>query len=131
MNLPSEDIKDMLVTEASLGLTFAQNLFIGMEPSSPRNIVTIYDTPGAGPDSNLAKEEDIWHPAIQIKVRNVSYVAAGDLITQIKDALHNRTGETWNGATYILIQCAQEPFCLGFDENNLALWVMNLDIMRQ
>jgi hypothetical protein len=130
MNLPSQDIKSILVA-AGLGLTFGVNLFIGAEPVSPSACSTIYDTPGYGPDGTLWKGEEIWRPAIQIRVRNPSYVAAGVLINQIKDALHNIYQEVWGGTLYILIQCDQEPFCLGFDDSNRAQWVGNFSIQRQ
>jgi hypothetical protein len=130
MNVVSEDIKDMLLT-ASLGLTFAVNLFTHSEPVSPDNCVTVYVTPGFSPDGTLTKGEETWRPAIQVKVRNRSSQAAGALIDNIKVFLHNRAGEIWNGTRYTLIQCAQEPFPLGFDANNRSQWVGNFDISRQ
>lgn len=129
MNLPSQDLKDIL-TAAGLGLTFGTNLFVGSEPTAPASVTTIYDTPGWAPDDTLTKGESVYRPAIQIKVRNPSYVAAGALINQIKDVLHLIAGKVWNGATYTLIKCDQEPFCLGFSENNLAMWVCNFSIQR-
>ena len=128
MNTPSQDIKSILEA-AGLSLVFSTNLFIGLEPATPSNCTTIYDTPGSKPDSTFDKE-NIYNPSIQIKVRNNSYVAAGILINQIKDVLHNITNEIWNGATYILIQCSQEPFSLGPDVNGKHQWVCNFDIAR-
>jgi hypothetical protein len=116
---------------AGLGLTFGTNLFVGAEPTAPAACTTIYDTPGFSPDGTLWKGEEVWRPAIQIKVRNPSYVAAGVLINQIKDVLHNIYRETWGGTLYLLIQCAQEPFSLGYDDSNRSQWVANFDIQRQ
>lgn len=130
MNLPSEDIKDMLVS-FPLSLVHKTNLFIGFEPDIPKNCVTIYDTPGFSPLNTLDKGEEVFRPSIQIKVRNTGYVAGGDLINDIKSYLHNVTKETWNGAHYILIQCSQEPFCLGFTQDGLSQWVCNFEIQRQ
>jgi hypothetical protein len=129
VNLPSQDIKSMLES-AGLGLTFGVNLFIGSEPTAPTAVTTIYDTPGFAPDGTLQKGEETWRPAVQVKVRNPSYVAAGVLINQIKDVLHNLSQDIWNGTRYTLIQCAQEPFSLGLDPNNLSQWVANFDIQR-
>ena len=130
MNLPSEDIKDMLLT-AGLGLAFKTNLFVHSEPILPDNCVTVYVTPGFSPDGTLSKGEEVWRPAIQVKVRNRSSQAAGALIDSIKVFLHNRAGEIWNGAKYMLIQCDQEPFPLGFDESSRSQWVCNFSIQRQ
>ena len=44
MNSPSEDIKDILVADTGLSLVFATDLFIGVEPTLPKNCVTIFDT---------------------------------------------------------------------------------------
>jgi hypothetical protein len=130
VNLPSQDLKDILVV-AGLSLTFGVNLFIGSEPTAPAACTTIYDTPGYGPADTLYPGESIYRPAVQVKVRNPSYVAAGVLINQIKDVLHNIHQETWNGALYLLIQCSQEPFSLGSDDSNRSQWVANFDIQRQ
>jgi len=46
MNPSSIDIRDILIAHTpTLGLTFATNLLIGLEPESPDNVVTIFDTP--------------------------------------------------------------------------------------
>ena len=136
MNLPSEDIKAILVA-AGLSLTFSTNLFIGLEPVAPTNCVTIYDTPGSKPNSTLSlagrfisKNENIYNPSIQIKVRNNSYVTGGILINQIKDVLHNLSNEVWGGTLYLLIQCNQEPFSLGPDVNGKHQWVVNFEVAR-
>jgi len=72
MNAPSEDIKDMLIAESGLGLTFAQNLFIGKEKTDPDQIVVIYDTFGGMPDLTM-DQQTYERPSIQIKVRSRDY----------------------------------------------------------
>ena len=136
MNIPSEDIKDMLVADATLGLVFdpslTNNLFIGREPTLPKNCVTIYDTPGRAPQLTLAgKGEDYFYPSIQIRVRNVGYTAGLDLAQDIRTSLHGRGQETWNETLYSVIRCSSGPALLDWDENNRARFIINFDIQRR
>lgn len=131
MNAPSVDIKDMLVAESAMGLTFATNLFIGKEHPQPDSCVTIYDTPGMGPDLGLDKDEKYQHPSIQIRVRNNSYLAGWDLANDIMDALHGRAHETWNGTYYTVITCTSGPALLDWDDHNRARFIVNFEVQRR
>lgn len=132
MNMPSEDIKDMLVADSSLGLTFATDLFIGKEPSTPNNVTTIFDIEGYPPQLTLAGQgEDYYYPAIQIRVRNVDYVTGWALINNIKVSLHGRQHETWNGTLYTVVYCSSGPALLEWDENGRALFIINFNIQRR
>ena len=131
MNSTSEDIKDMLEAEASLGLTHLTNLFIGREPPTPDNCVTIFDTPGRPPMTALNKDDgNYYYPSIQIRIRNNNYATGWALINAIKVLLHGSGPEIWNSTTYTVIICAQEPFLLGWDENDRTWFIANFDIQR-
>ena len=133
MNPPSVDIKDMLEAESSLGLVFLTNLFIGREPNTPIDCVTIFDTPGSPPMLSLNKaDSDYYYPSIQIRVRKDmnSYLDGWSLINAIKELLHGSGPEIWNGTTYTLIKCTGEPFYLGRDENQRPWFIANFDIQR-
>jgi len=131
MNPPSEDIKDILVAESALGLTFGTDLFIGMEPTSPDNCVTIFDTPGGTPDLTLGNDSSYGYPHLQIQIRNRSYPTGWSLAFDIKNCLHGRGPETWNGSLYTVIRCLNEPFLLDRDENNRARFIVNLEAQRR
>lgn len=135
MNIPSEDIKDMLVADAALSLVFdpdaTNNLFIGREPTLPKNCVTIYDTPGRAPQLTLAgKGEDYFYPSIQIRVRNASYTVGLKLAQDIRTSLHGRA-ESRNETLYSVIYCSSGPALLDWDENNRARFIVNFDIQRR
>jgi hypothetical protein len=130
MNAPSVDIKDMLEAQSSLGLTFGTNLFIGREPTSPDNCVTIFDTPG-GPPALTLDNIDYNYPSIQVRVRNNDYLTGWGLIDDIKNFLHGKSHETWNGTRYELIACTVEPAMLDWDENNRARFVTTFNIQRR
>lgn len=131
MNATSEDIKDMLEAESSLGLTFAINLFIGKEPADPDNCVTIFDTHGAPPQLTYNKNEIYQYPSVHIRVRNRAYMTGWTLANDIKDALHGRAQETWNATYYGLIISTGEPALLDWDEHGRARFIINFDIQRR
>jgi hypothetical protein len=134
MNATSSDIRDILVAESSLGLVYADNLFIGKEPASPKNTVTIFDTPGFPDELLLTGSENgnsYQYPAIQIRVRNVKYTDAWDIIEKIKNALHGRANETWNATLYNVIKCTSGPALLDWDDNSCARLIVNFDVQRR
>lgn len=132
MNASSEDIKDMLVAEGSLGLTFATNLFVAREPKEPDNCVTIFDTNvGLAPQLTLTGEQDYYYSSVQIRVRNNDYTTGWNLINNIMIALHGRAQETWNGTLYTVIYCSSGPALLDWDNNNRARFIVNFNMQRR
>jgi hypothetical protein len=131
MQATSFDIKDMLEAESALGLDFATDLFIGKEPAEPKDCVTIYDYAGYPPYLGLGGEVGYEYPSIQIRVRNHKYEDGWDKINEIKDALHGRHGEIWNGTLYTLIKCSSGPALLDWDDNGNARLVVNFDLQRR
>jgi hypothetical protein len=130
MNPSSVDIKDMLEAESALGLEFADNLFIGKEPSTPNNCVTIFDTMGYAPQLTLDVTKYEF-PSVQIRVRSTDYLTGWALIQSITDLLHGRAQETWNDTLYSVIYCSSGPAFMRWDENNRAQFVSNFNINRR
>lgn len=128
MNPASVDIKDLMIGGIS-GLEFATNVFIGREPATPDNVVTIFDTPGFPPDKRYDKTDKYYRPSVQIRVRNSAYLDGWNLIDEIKELLHN-VYTTVNGTIYSAIFCSQEPALLDWDDNNRARFVMTLNLQR-
>jgi len=131
MNAVSEDIKDMLEAESALALTAGTDLFIGKEPKSPDNTVTIFDTPSFPPDLNLDPTERYYRSAFQIRVRNKSYTVGMDLARNIMELLHGRASETWNSALYTVIQATGEPALLDRDSNDRPRIITNFNAQRR
>jgi hypothetical protein len=139
MNSPADDIKDMLVADddsssgVSLNLVFATNLFVGKEPAKPPNCVTIKDYPGFAPSLSLGGKQDSGYeyPSIQIRVRNSSEPDGWALIERIKNSLHARNNQVWNGALYTVIYCSSGPALLEYDDNNRAILVINFNLQRR
>ncbi len=125
----SKDISEILEDCSALGLQFNLNLFIGKEPTNPRNCVTIFDTPGFPPTLTLDQATGYEYPSIQIRVRNASYESAFAIAQDIMDVLHGLT-DSKNGVSYVMIRCTNGPFLLDWDENNNARFVVNFNIQR-
>jgi len=131
MNPVSEDIKDMLEADSSLGLVFGTNLFIGLQPSTPANCTTIYDSGGFSPQLTLDGDGGYFYPSIQIRVRSTEYVTGWSLINMIKTLLHGRGNETWNGTLYTVIYCSSGPALLDWDENGRVNFIVNFNVQRR
>jgi len=131
MNPSSEDIAGMIEAESDLGLIFQTDLFIGREPSTPDNCVTIFDTPGRGPQLTFTKGEDYFYPSIQIRVRDRVYLDGWGVINDIKTLLHGKGQEWINGTYYSLIMCSMEPALLDWDESHRARFVATFEVQRR
>ena len=129
MNAPSEDIKDMLEDESSLGLTFNADLFIGREPSEPDTCATIFDTD----DTPLLtlNDQGYYSSSVQIRVRSKDYLTGWNLIHAIQVVLHGKAGETWNATLYTVIYCSSGPALLDWDENNRSRFIINFNLQRR
>lgn len=107
------------------------NVFLNTEPTTPRNCVTIYDTEGFPPYLSLAGETGYEYPSVQIRIRNSDQIKAWSLIEKIKNSLHGRHQETWNGTLYSRIACSSGPALLDRDENGNWHFIINLELQRR
>ena len=131
MNATSVDIKDMLEAESGLNLVFGANLFVGREPSTPSDCVTIFDTLGMPPQLTFDASERYEKPSIQIRVRSISYTEGWEMIQNIQCALHGRAQESWNGTLYSVIYCSSGPAMLDWDDNGRVRFVINFNVQRR
>lgn len=133
MNAPSVDVKAMLEAfgdSPGLGLIFADNLFIGREPSTPDDCVTIFDSEGYPPYHGLTSV-GYEYPSVHIRVRNNDYITGWNMANAIKDALHGRANETWSGALYTMIVCSSGPAHLDYDDHNRVRFIINFNLQRR
>jgi len=130
MNPASVDIAKLLTDESDLGLTFAEDVFVGKEPAVPNNTITVFDTPGRPPGVVLSGSTQYCFPSCQIRVRSVDYLDGWSLINKIKDVLHGRNNEIVAGTKYLSIICAQEPFFHDWDAENRVRFITTFDIER-
>lgn len=131
MNSTADDMKDLIEAESELGLVFATNLFVGREPASPDNCVTLFDTPGFGPMMSLDGMNNYHYSSFQVQVRNRSYPVAYGLIYNIVAALHGRGNEEVGGTRYLSIACVSDPYLLAWDENGRVHLGANFNVQRR
>jgi len=130
MNSTAKDIADMIDADSYLGLTFATNLFVGKEPANPDICVTIFDTHGM-PQQLTLNDQGYEYPSVQIRVRAKDYQTGWALIEGIKNILHGRASETWNGAFYSVIYCVSGPALLDWDDNSRVRFIANFNANRR
>jgi len=132
MNPVSEDIKDILLEDSSLGLAFGTNLFIGREPSLHSNCVTIFDIPGYQPQLLLAGgEAGFFNDSFQVRIRNTDYKTGYALANDIMVLLHGLEHVTYNSTLYMVIYCTSGPAMLGWDDNNRVIFIINFNLQRR
>jgi hypothetical protein len=131
MNAVSEDIKDIILEDSSLGLDFGTNLVIGREPASPGNCVTIFDIPGYSPQLLLDGEMGFRTESFQIRIRNTNYTTGYALANTIMVLLHGLEHVTYNSTLYMVIYCTSGPAMLGWDDNNRVIFITNFNVLRR
>lgn len=122
MNSAAQDIKDRLVSLATIAAGY-----IGEEPATPNDVVTIYDTGGGEPFADI----ELYEPSIQVRVRNLKYADAYALQQEIRKALIVPTDFEINGTHYIGVWNMGDIISLGKDQNNRAVFTANYRIERQ
>ena len=133
MNAPSRDIASIIEAygeSSGFGLNYAEEIFIGHEPSSPINAVTIYDTPGFPPALGLT-DQGYEYPSVMIRVRNKSYQTGMSLAQDIVNALHGNSNITVDGALYTVIYSTGSPALLDWDDNGNPIIVVNFNLQRR
>lgn len=128
MNVPSVDIKDMLVADVGVDTT---NFPIerGTLPADLNDCVALIDIAGASPQLTMDKAKYEF-PSLQVKVQSNDYDAAWEHADSIKDSLHGRAHETWNGSYYSVITCLNGPTFLE-RVNQRSIFVINFSIQRR
>jgi hypothetical protein len=107
--------------------TLGADIFLGMIPDQPDNLVALFEYAGNPPDLNWNGE----YPSLQVMVRNTSYPAGRTKIEQVRDTLHGLCEQVINGTRYLLIKAKQSPESLGRDDNNRCEFVINFDVIKE
>ena len=128
MNAPAHDVKDLLV-DASIGLTFATDLFCFTMPETPDACVCVRGGIGDDPDHTDLKYS---RPGVQVIVRGTK---GGDrdawsTAEDIKDVLDGMSNETINSARYICIWMTGDVLEAGPDETGRPLLSLNFRVHR-
>lgn len=128
MNSPAVDIAQYLQDNAAgtIGGTSGWSINVSKEPATPDNAVTIYDTGGFGIDYDA----NIYQPTIQIRIRGNGYLNVHAKAEEIETLLIAPKSFTKN-SRYVGAWQAGGYESLQYDENDRAIIVMNINLMRE
>jgi len=99
--------------------TVGTDLFLGFQPDSPDDCITIYDT--APPVLTESQGLQVDNMTCQVLVRNVDYLQARDTIADIHHKIVGYDGVMGNfDVTAVFIE--QAPASIGLDEKGRAEW---------
>lgn len=103
--------------------TFGTDMFIGWQPRTPDNCITLYERGGDRPDPSLP----LKYPNVQIIIRNKDYEAGSALLSTLRSTLHRLTNETLSVSNdyFYYLHLEQEPVHIERDENDRHEWSMN------
>lgn len=129
MNTISLDIKDLI--ESASDFVFKQDLFVGREPTSPGNVLVIFDQPNQGPQLLYQKEESRYeYSSIQCRSRHTDYDTAMQWARICVSVLHGIGNFELNGAFYTLVRALDNPALLTWDDSNRAKVIVNFEVQR-
>lgn len=100
--------------------TFGTDLFIGFEPDTPKNTVTLYPTGGEPPKAVGGKE----FPTMQVRVRNEIYPNGYNKAEAIYGVLHRQIDflDTFRGRCFAM---QSSPMFIGKGTNGEFLFTQN------
>lgn len=125
MNSPAYDIAQMISSISSMP-AFGTGVYVGREPDTPDNTITVFDTGGFEPLVTSFYEK----PTVQVRVRNKSYSIGYQLLDEIKQSLHGSYTNEEGGLIYAILVMA-DITGLGYDTNGRALLVLNFALERR
>lgn len=135
MNNASKDIAQKLaaltVSSSTLKFTIGSNLFVGRQPTSPENCVTIVDRPSWPLGVNLDGSGEFDYASIQVMIRDISYDKGAETMQAIIKLLHGINNFTINNTVYFVCTCVSGPSLLEWDQNNRAILISDFDIQRR
>ena len=133
MNPPSKDIAKWIAAQADpysgIG-TFAGDdpfsVYCAVEPAEPNDVVTVYDTGGAGPDTD---DLSLCNVTFQVRVRCETYSEGYSIQEIIRDML--LTSEpVCETSSFAGVAMTTDVVAIGRDENNRHLLTANYSAIR-
>lgn len=130
-NSPSEDLKDKLVAQGvgTFAASSGWSISIGHEYADPHTTITLYDTSGGEPNPKHLLDE----PNVQVRVRADPGDQPGAYAKarEVMNTLLGLPQETINGTVYVGIWALNDPYLLGYDDNQRPLYTVNFRLVRE
>lgn len=119
-----------MLEESAIGYSIGIDLFVSKEPSSPNEVITLYDDSAEKPSNVMSADKMYEYVMIQIIVRRESYRTAMDDIYSIISHLDFRVGDVKDGYTYTGIILNSGPALMDYDERNRPRVSANFRVQR-
>lgn len=121
------DIRNFICNNSTIASYFTatpvcgQSMFIGFEPPSPNNCITVYPYGGEAPEPNSKLKHN---GKVQVRVRGTSFPLAYDTCQYIINQVHYNTSvlASTNG---IMLAMESQPIFLTRDSENRSIFVCN------
>lgn len=117
------DLAELIETKVS-DLKLGKNLFIGHEPESPQNCVTLYDTGGLEQNPKLAYDNLF----VQIRSRNKNYGQGYNLLDTIRRHIEGGIEQVVNGSNYLGFYTETAIAFLERDVNARSIFTVNMRV---
>ena len=130
MKSPAHDTALFLAALADFGTFGGASgwpVYVGREPLSPVDVVTVYDTGGL-PDVLV---DDVSEPSIQVRVRAADYVQGYAKAQAARRALQAATGVTIEGGQVVQWIGQGNILYIGRDDQDRCLFTDNYRMMRE
>ena len=122
------DVATYIGQKLSSLLTLGTNLFVGFEPESPDNCVTVYSTISDASEYTLDGQV-LEKRRVQIRVRNRKPFDGLTLMNSIASLFDPGLRLSINFNTYQLVQKVGGIYNIGVDERMRTVYVVNLDVI--
>ena len=99
-------------------------IFVSREPIEPSDVITLYDTPGLGSDTD---EQTMLRPRLQVRTRSRDYLAAMDVHAAIRVTLTTLQALPISDGVVIGLNDVSGPFSIGRDDNDRHIITANFE----
>lgn len=128
MKASSEHLKEMLIADPEVDTDTFTPLIAILTASNPNSMVLLDYS--STPELYMNPTEKYENPSVQIKVRALNYTEGWNFCESVKNSLHGRANEPWDGALYTLITCLNGTMFTHQDENQRIHFVLNFNMQR-
>ena len=108
--------------------TFPGTLSVSVEPMTPVDVTTIYDTGGEPPDTD---QQDLLRSTFQVRTRSVDYETGYSKQTQIRDLLILPGRIVTADSAFVMISMTSDIASIGRDDQDRYLMTANYRVIRE
>lgn len=130
MSAPSHELAIYLDAQGvgTLGGTTGWRLQANLEPSTPDQVITLYDTGGSAP---RLYDDELRQPTIQVRVRGNNYADAYAKQEEVFDILNAIINQDIEDHFYVGVWMQTDIIQIGPDDNNRPRLTANYSIERE